>query len=97
LQNTREDKENTIEHFVNTKMKGNKHRVYSENTTLSQVKLMYIIALYEKFEEKYFPHVTKSIRPDYTSMNNEKEIRRNLEGMLMYTDIAPFGAAANQL
>jgi hypothetical protein len=60
-------------------MKGNKHRVYSENTTLSQVRLMNIIALYEKLEEKYFPHVTKSIRPDYKSMEKEIEIRRALK------------------
>jgi hypothetical protein len=96
LQNTREDRESTIEHFVNNKMKGNKHRVYSENTTFSQVKLMNILALYEKLEEKYFPHVTKSVRPDYTSMRNEREIRGTLEGILRYSEVAPNGAAGNE-
>jgi hypothetical protein len=82
LQNTKEVGESTIEHFVSNKMKGNKHRVYSENTTLSQVRLMNIIALYEILEEKYFPHVTESIRPDYRSMANEIEIRRALKEIL---------------
>jgi hypothetical protein len=95
LQNTREDRESTIEHFVSNKMRGNKHLVYSESSTFSQVKLMNILALYEKLEEKYFPHVTKSIRPDYTSTKNEKEIRRTLEGMLKYSELAPNGAAGN--
>ena len=70
LQNTREAGESTIELFVSKRMKGNKQREYSEITTLKQVKLKNIIALYEKLEEKYFPYVTKSIRPDYTSMAN---------------------------
>jgi hypothetical protein len=96
LQNTREAGESTIELFVSNKMKGNKHRVYSEATTLSQVKLKNIIALYEKLEEKYFPYVTKSIRPDYTSMANEKTIRTALEGMLKYSEVAPNGAAGNE-
>jgi hypothetical protein len=77
-------------------MKGNKHRVYSEATTLSQVKLKNIIALYEKLEEKYFPYVTKSIRPDYTSTANEKTIRVALEVMLKYSEVAPNGAAGNE-
>jgi hypothetical protein len=96
LQNTRDDGESTIQHFMWNKMKGNKHKVYSESTTLSQIKLKNIIALYEKMEEKYFPHVTKGIRPDYTSMANEKEIRRTLEGILGYSELAPNGAAGNQ-
>jgi predicted MPP superfamily phosphohydrolase len=96
LQNTKEVGERTIEHFVNNKMKGSKHRVYSENTTFSQVRLMNIIALYEKLEEKYFPYVTKSIRPEYTSMANEKEIRQAVEGILNYSEVAPKGAAVNE-
>ena len=82
LQNTKEVAESTIEQFVSNKMKGNKHRVYSENTTFSQVRLMNILALYEKLEEKYFPYVTNSIRPDYKSMANEKEIRIALKEIL---------------
>ena len=96
LQNTREAGESTVESFVNQKMKGSKHRVYSENTTISQVKLKNILALYEKLEEKYFPHVTKSIRPDYTSMANEREIRTTLEGILRHSELAPNGTAVNE-
>ena len=51
-------------------MKGNKHAEYSGNTTFSKVKLKYILALYEKLEEKYFPHATKCIKSEYTSMRN---------------------------
>jgi hypothetical protein len=47
-------------------------------------------------EEKYFPHVTKSIRPDYTSTENEKKIGKALEDILRYSEIAPNGAAENE-
>jgi xylose isomerase len=68
-------------------MKGNKHKVYSENTTLSQVKLKNIIALYEKIEEKYFPFVTSSIRPEYMCLKNEKDIKDRLSEVLKQCDL----------
>jgi hypothetical protein len=63
-------------------MKGNRHRTYSENTTLSQLKLKNIIALYEKLEEKYFPFVTSSIRPEYQSVKKEKDIKERMRTIL---------------
>jgi hypothetical protein len=59
-------------------MKGNKHKAYSMNSTLSQIKLKNIISLYEKLEEKYFPFVTMSIKIEYMNENNEKEIKQRI-------------------
>jgi hypothetical protein len=68
-------------------MKGNKHKTYSEYSTLSQMKLKNIIALYEKLEEKYFPFVTTSIKPDYLSEKNEKEIKARIDQILGKCDL----------
>lgn len=77
-------------------MKGNKHAMYSENTTFSKVKLKYILALYEKLEEKYFPHATKCIKSEYTSMRNEIKIHEALKVMLNYSEVTPNGDAVDE-
>ena len=62
------------------------------------MKLKNIIALYEKLEEKYFPFVTTSIKPDYLSEKNEKEIKGRLVQILGMCDLVPNGGtAANEL
>ena len=78
-------------------MKGNKHKTYSENTTLSQIRLKNIITLYEKLEEKYVPFVTTSIRPDYLNDKNEREIRERMTQILGYCELQKDGGkAANE-
>jgi hypothetical protein len=77
-------------------MKGNKHAEYSGNTTFSKVKLKYILALYEKLEEKYFPHATKCIKSEYTSMRNEIKIHEALKVMLNFSELSLNGNAFDE-
>jgi xylose isomerase len=75
-------------------MKGNKHKAFSDNTVLSQIKLKNILALYEKIEEKYFPFVTTNIRPEYMNLKNEAEIRESLQKILGQCDLVQNGGTA---
>jgi len=53
-----------------------------------------VIALYEIFEVRYFPHITQHLRPEYFNKNDDRYVRDQLDTLLKYSLLVTQGGLA---
>jgi hypothetical protein len=59
-----------------------------------EVKLKNIIALYEIFEVRYFPHIEEDLRPEYKVKDDDSLVREHLDTLLKYSLLVTQGGLA---
>lgn len=58
------------------------------------MKLKNVIALYEIFEVRYFPHITQHLRPEYFNKSDDSYVRSQFENLLKYSLLVKDGGLA---
>jgi hypothetical protein len=94
LQNSKENKDCTLKNFCN-KIYGKIESTFKEKSApFYEVKLKNLVALYEIFEVRYFPHITWHLRPEYFNKSDDRYVRDQLFFLLKYSLLVTQGGLA---